>query len=90
LSCPLGLRQPQRHAGSDVPTLAARSDLYEQTRRQHVTRWACGTRDRSLIAAVSLNPERDSAVDAVLRNKDIQPKTTGRGDRCIDACRTER
>ncbi len=64
----------QRHAGSDVAILAARSELYEQARRQHPTRWSRGTRDWSPIAAVTLNPERDSVVDAELRNKDIQPK----------------
>ena len=63
----------QRHAGEDVAILKARHEVYLQARQRHPARWSGDTRDWSHIAAVTLNPERDSVVDAASRREDIQP-----------------
>jgi transposase InsO family protein len=52
----------QRHAGDDHAILAARHALYAQARQRNPARWSRHTRDWSPISAVTLNPERDSAV----------------------------
>ena len=57
----------QRHAGADRAILAARHALYEQARQQHPARWSGATRDWRPIEAVTLNPERDSVIQAHLR-----------------------
>lgn len=54
----------QRHAGEDRPILEARHALYVQARDRHPRRWSRGTRNWSTIDAVTLNPERDAAVQA--------------------------
>jgi transposase InsO family protein len=54
----------QRHAGDDRAILAARHDLYIQARQRNPARWSGNTRDWSPIDSVTLNPERDSVVDA--------------------------
>lgn len=64
----------QRHAGHDVAILAARTELYEQARQRQPARWSGRTRDWSPIAAVTLNPERDTVVATALHSQDIQPK----------------
>jgi hypothetical protein len=55
----------ERHAGRDRPILAARHALYQQAREANPRRWSGPTRDWSPIGAVTLNPERDSAIAAV-------------------------
>jgi putative transposase len=55
----------QRHAGEDRALLAARHELYQQARRSNPQRWSGPTRDWTPIAAVTLNPERNSAIQPV-------------------------
>lgn len=50
----------QRHSGQDVEILKRRDELYRQARQCHPARWARHTRNWDHIAAVNLNPERDS------------------------------
>jgi len=57
----------QRHAGEDSALLAERHALYQQARACHPQRWSGPTRDWSPIGAVTLNPERDSVVQAALQ-----------------------
>lgn len=63
----------QRHAGDDQAILAARHALYLQARQLNPARWSGGTRNWAHIAAVTLNPERDSVIKAQLAEHDIQP-----------------
>ena len=63
----------QRHAGEDHAILAARHALYIQARDRHPARWSRHTRDWSPIAAVTLNPERDSVVASAQRDAKLQP-----------------
>src|SRR4051812_12115078 len=63
----LGIRYvtpAERHAGGDRPILAARHALYQQAREANPRRWSGSTRNWTPIGAVTLNPERDSAVAA--------------------------
>jgi transposase InsO family protein len=53
----------QRHTGEDRAVLAARHDLYLQARQRNPARWSGNTRDWSHIRVVTLNPERDTAVN---------------------------
>lgn len=57
----------QRHAGEDRAILAARHAVYEQARERNPARWSGHTRNWQYIDAVTLNPERDSVVQAHLR-----------------------
>ncbi len=52
----------QRHAGEDLPILAARHALYLRARALNPARWSGRTRNWSPIGAVTLNPERDSII----------------------------
>jgi transposase InsO family protein len=63
----------QRHAGEDHAILDARRELYERARALHPARWSGRTRDWSPIGPVTLNPERDSIVQAHSRASEIQP-----------------
>jgi putative transposase len=63
----------QRHAGEDHAILAARHALYVQARERNPARWSRHTRDWSPIGAVTLNPERDSAVTTTARSADKRP-----------------
>ena len=56
----------QRHCGQDHALLAARHALYTQAHALNPARWSRHTRDWSPVAAVTLNPERDSIVNAHL------------------------
>jgi len=56
----------QRHAGEDHPVLAARHALYQRARECNPHRWSGRTRKWAPIGAVTLNPERDSVVQAAL------------------------
>ena len=62
----------QRHAGDDHAILADRHALYIQARERNPARWSRHTRDWSHISAVTLNPERDSAVAMDTRAADKQ------------------
>jgi putative transposase len=54
----------QRHAGHDHPVLTARHKLYQRARRSNPRRWSGQTRDWTPVAAVTLNPERDTVIQA--------------------------
>jgi len=58
----------QRHAGHDHQILARRHTLYMQAREANPRRWARHTRNWTPVAAVTLNPERESVVNAVLQS----------------------
>lgn len=59
----------QRHAGLDGKVLARRPTLYLQARSAHPRRWARHTRNWQPIASVTLNPERESVVEASLEKE---------------------
>lgn len=52
----------QRHTGQEHRVLAARHAVYQAARARNPARWTRQTRDWSPIAAVALNPERDTVV----------------------------
>ena len=56
----------QRHAGHDRDLLAARHELYLKARAANPRRWSRHTRNWQPISAVTLNPERDSLVNAAI------------------------
>jgi transposase InsO family protein len=56
----------QRHAGEDQSILSRRHELYVAARAANPRRWARHTRNWQPIATVTLNPERDSVVNATL------------------------
>lgn len=56
----------ERHAGQDRDILARRHELYLKARAAHPRRWARHTRNWQPIEAVTLNPERESVVQAAL------------------------
>lgn len=53
----------QRHTGDDHAILAARHALYTQAKQRNPARWSGHTRDWSHIVGVTLNSERDVAVN---------------------------
>lgn len=59
----------QRHGGHDHQILARRHALYMQAREANPRRWARHTRNWTPVAAVTLNPERESIVNAVLQSE---------------------
>jgi putative transposase len=59
----------QRHAGQDRAILAARHELYTQMKAANPRRWSGHTRNWTPIAAVTLNPERDSIVQATVHEE---------------------
>jgi putative transposase len=59
----------QRHAGEDRAILAARHELYTQMKAANPRRWSGQTRNWTPIAAVTLNPERDSIVQATVHEE---------------------
>ena len=63
----------ERHDGRDHAVLAARHVLYLKARERNPARWSGDTRNWMPIGAVTLNPERDSVVNAHLRSQDQQP-----------------
>ena len=63
----------QRHVGQDVEILAARHELYEEARRENPARWSGKTRNWECMTSVTLNPERDSVINAHLIELDRQP-----------------
>jgi putative transposase len=61
----------QRHAGDDRALLAARHELYQQAWQSNPRRWSGPTRDWTPVAAVTLNPERDTIVRAALSSTQL-------------------
>ena len=57
----------QRHAGQDHEILAKRRDLYERAREAMPQRWSGATRNWTAMGPVTLNPERDAVIDAVVK-----------------------
>jgi transposase InsO family protein len=62
----------QRHAGEDHGVLAARHEVYSRARAANPRRWSGATRDWTPRGAVTLNPERDSVIDAAVVGQDKQ------------------
>jgi transposase InsO family protein len=60
----------QRHAGEDHEILARRHELYVSARAANPRRWARHTRNWQPVAAVTLNPERESVAAAVVSTED--------------------
>jgi transposase InsO family protein len=58
----------QRHAGQDREILARRHATYQAARSANPRRWARHTRNWSHIETVTLNPEKESVVNSVLRD----------------------
>ena len=54
----------QRHTGQDRPLLEARHAVYQDARERNPKRWSRKTRNRTPITVVTLNPERDTLVQA--------------------------
>lgn len=61
----------QRHTCADRAILAARHQTYRQARERNPRRWSGDTRDWSHIGLVTLNPERDSVVNAATSPESI-------------------
>jgi len=59
----------ERHAGRDQEILRRRHALYLQARTANPRRWTRHTRNWQPIIAVTLNPERESLVDAALASQ---------------------
>ncbi len=54
----------QRHAGLDGRMLAARHALYQDARTRNPQRWSGQTRNWTPVGVVTLNPERNTVVQA--------------------------
>jgi transposase InsO family protein len=65
----------ERHDGRDHAILAARHVLYLKARERNPARWSGDTRNWMPIGAVTLNPERDSVVNAHLIPMSVQDES---------------
>jgi hypothetical protein len=63
----------QRHAGDDHAILAARHALYSQARKRNPARWSRHTRNWCPVGPVTLNPERNRAVNTATSPPHKQP-----------------
>jgi transposase InsO family protein len=61
----------QRHAGEDRGLLAGRHELYLRARGANPRRWSGETRDWTPVGAVTLNPEKDTVVQAAIAAKKL-------------------
>ena len=61
----------QRHAGEDRGLLAGRHELYLRARAANPRRWSGETRDWTPVGAVTLNPEKDTVVQAAIAAKKL-------------------
>lgn len=59
----------QRHEGHDEQILARRHALYQKAREANPARWSRHTRNWNPITVVTLNPERESVINAALAAK---------------------
>lgn len=59
----------QRHTGEDHAVLNARHEVYTRAKEANPRRWTGTTRDWSHKGVVTLNPERDSIIDAAVLSK---------------------
>jgi len=71
----------QRHAGQDRALLAARHELYQQARHSSPRRWSGQTRDWTPVTAVTLNPERDSVIQATATARESHQHRTSSEER---------
>jgi putative transposase len=67
----------QRHAGQDGALLAARHALYQAAQQSNPRRWSGQTRDWTPIGAVTLNPERDTVVQATVSQSQLSGSIDG-------------
>jgi putative transposase len=67
----------QRHAGQDCALLAARHALYTSARTRNPRRWTRQTRNWTPVAAVTLNPERDTVLQAATCQTPLSSSTGG-------------
>ena len=67
----------ERHAGQDHTLLARRHALYQQARQRHPRRWSRQARNWTPVAAVTLNPERDAAIQATSVNSQAYARNGG-------------
>ena len=65
----------QRHTGEDHALLAARHELYQRARQSNPRRWSGATRDWTPIEAVTLNPERNTAIQAAASPSQLSSAT---------------
>jgi hypothetical protein len=65
----------QRHAGQDRALLAARHEIYQRARQNAPRRWSRSTRNWTPVDAVTLNPERDSVVQAAITRTELSGST---------------
>ena len=72
---PAHMPESHRRAGEDHDVLAARHALYTQARAANPRRWSGATRDWTPRGAVTLNPERDTVIDAAVVSQDKQTGT---------------
>lgn len=64
----------QRHAGGDHAILEARHAVYLAARQRNPARWSGNTRNWTPVGPVTLNPERDSAVDLAATVEGVSQK----------------
>jgi transposase InsO family protein len=64
-----------RHTGQDRAILEARHRLYGEARQRNPRRWSQNTRNWTPVAAVTLNPERETVVAAKLSSADENRQT---------------
>jgi putative transposase len=67
----------QRHAGQHRALLAARHQIYQRERQNTPRRWSRSTRDWTPVEAVTLNPERDTVVQAAITRTELSGSTGG-------------
>ena len=65
----------QRHAGQDRALLAARHEIYQRARQNAPRRWSRSTRNWAPVEAVTLNPERDTMVQAAITRTELSGST---------------
>jgi putative transposase len=64
-----------RHTGQDRDILEARHSLYSEAQQRNPRRWSGNTRNWTPVAAVTLNPERETVIAAKLRSADENRQT---------------
>jgi hypothetical protein len=65
----------QRHAGQDRALLTARHEIYQRARQNAPRRWSRSTRNWTPVDTVTLNPERDTVVQAEITRTELSGST---------------
>jgi putative transposase len=65
----------QRHAGQDRLLLNARHAVYQSARERNPRRWSRQTRNWTPVTAVTLNPERNTVVQAAVSEIQLSGST---------------